>query len=247
MPSPTKGFLEQVASPRFCERLFAHLPDVVFCLKDRHRRYQAANPAFAARLGLTDPRKLLGRAAEDFFPEHLAAVYRAQDLMVLETGREIIDHLELVSNRDGSLGWYLASKVPLHDAAGNVIGLASISRDLGAPSRDDPDFPVLQKVVNHIRGNLEEPLCPDDLARMSGLSPARLDRRMRRVFRISTSAFIRKARIEHATQLLATTATPIAEIALACGYGDQTSFTRQFRATVGLPPAAWRENAKHHV
>ena len=44
MTSADPGFLEQVASPRFCERLFAHLPDVVFCLKDRRRRYQAANP-----------------------------------------------------------------------------------------------------------------------------------------------------------------------------------------------------------
>jgi len=247
MSAPTAGFLEQVASPRFCERLFAHLPDVVFCLKDRQRRYQAANPAFAARLGLKDPRKLLGRAAEDFFPEHLAAVYREQDLMVLETGREIIDHLELVTNRDGSLGWYLASKVPLHNAAGEVIGLASVSRDLGAPSSDDPDFPVLRKLVAHIREHLDEPLRPDDLARMAALSPAQLDRRMRRVFGISTSAFVRKTRIEHAAQLLVTTATPIAEIALACGYGDQTAFTRQFHATVGQPPAAWRENAKRHV
>jgi PAS domain S-box-containing protein len=247
MAAPTAGFLEQVASPRFCERLFAHLPDVVFCLKDRQRRYQAANPAFAARLGLKDPRKLLGRTAEEFFPEHLAAVYREQDLMVLGTGREIIDHLELVTNRDGTLGWYLASKVPLHNAAGDVIGLASVSRDLGAPSSDDPDFPVLQRLVSHIRAHPDEPLRPDDLAEMAGLSPAQLDRRMRRVFRLSTSAFVRKVRIEHAAQLLATTATPIAEVALACGYGDQTAFTRQFHATVGLPPAAWRENSKRHV
>ena len=111
-------FLDRVASPRFCERLFAHLPDVVFCLKDRERRYQAANLAFAARLGLDDPRKLLGKTAEAFFSPHLAEAYRAQDLQVLETGREMSDRLELVTNRDGSLGWYLATKVPLHDAHG---------------------------------------------------------------------------------------------------------------------------------
>jgi hypothetical protein len=62
------GFLSQVASPRFCERLFAHLPDVVFCIKDAQRRYQAANQAFAARLGLADPRRLLGKRLRIFFP-----------------------------------------------------------------------------------------------------------------------------------------------------------------------------------
>ena len=247
MTATDNGFLEQVASPRFCERLFAHLPDVVFCLKDRNRRYQAANPAFSARLGFSDPRKLLGKTAEDFFPEHLAKVYREQDLQVLESGREMIDHLELVTNRNGSLGWYLASKVPLHNAAGEVIGLASISRDLGTPSLEDPEFPGLQRVVKHIRDHMEDELRPDELAAMTGLSPAQLDRRMRRVFQLSTSAFIRKTRIEHAAQLLTTTPLPIAEIALICGYGDQTAFTRQFHTTVGLPPAAYREHAKRHV
>jgi PAS domain S-box-containing protein len=116
------GFLRQVASPAFCERLFAQLPDVVFCLKDAQRRYQAANAAFAQRLGLSDPRKLLGRTAEDFFPDALARVYRAQDEHVLRSGAEMTGRLELVTNRDGSLGWYLATKVPLHDAAGRVIG-----------------------------------------------------------------------------------------------------------------------------
>jgi PAS domain S-box-containing protein len=241
-------FLGQVASPRFCERLFAHLPDVVFCLKDRQRRYRAANPAFALRLGLKNPKRLIGRTARDFFPEPLAAVYDEQDRGVLESGREMVDHLELVTNRDGSLGWYLATKVPLHNAHGEVIGLASISRDLGAPSLDDPEFPGLQRVVKHVRGNLDEVLEPGQLAGMIGLSPGQLDRRMRRVFQLSTSAFIRQARIEHAAQLLATGGLPIAEIALACGYGDQTAFTRQFRATVGLPPAAYREHSKrHHV
>ena len=82
---------------------------------------------------------------------------------------------------------------------------------------------------------------------MTGLTPTQLDRRMRRVFQLSTSAFIRKTRIEHAAQLLTTTALPIAEIALTCGYGDQTAFTRQFHSTVGLPPAAYRDHAKRHV
>lgn len=247
MTGADNGFLEQVASPRFCERLFAHLPDVVFCLKDKHRRYQAANPAFSARLGFRDPQRLLGKTAEDFFPEHLARVYREQDLQVLESGREMIDHLELVTNRDGSLGWYLASKVPLHNAAGEIIGIASISRDLGAPSLEDPEFPGLQRIVKHIRDHMEDELRPDHLAAMTGLSPDQLDRRMRRVFQLSTSAFIRKTRIEHAAQLLTTTTLPIAGIALTCGYGDQTAFTRQFHTTVGLPPAAYREHARRHV
>lgn len=239
-------FFKRVASPRFCERLFAHLPDVVFCLKDERRRYQAANTAFAARIGLKDPSRLLGRTAEDFFPPHLAEVYREQDESVLSSGQEMVDRLELITNRDGSLGWYLATKVPLHDSAGRVIGVASISRDLGTPSAEDVEFAGMQRIVSHIHSHLDDDLRAADLAEMAGLTPSQLDRRMRKVFQLTTSQFIRKARIGHAAQLLTTTDDAVAEIALASGYGDQTAFTRQFRATVGLPPAAYREHARRH-
>lgn len=240
-------FFKQLASPRFCERLFAHLPDVVFCLKDRERRYQAANQAFADRAGLDHPDKLIGRRAEDIFAPELAATYCQQDEQVLSTGREVCDELELITNRNGSLGWYLASKVPLHDAAGRVIGVASISRDLATPNVNDEEFAGVARTVDFIRKHFDEVLKPEELAAEAGLSMNKLDRRMRKVFQLSVAQFIRKTRIGNAAQWLVTTSKPIAQIALDCGYGDQTAFTRQFRATVGLPPAAYREHAKRHV
>jgi AraC-like DNA-binding protein len=244
--SANKDFFKRVASPRFCERLFAQLPDVVFCMKDEQRRYQAANAAFAARVARDDPAALHGRTAEDFFPPHLAATYREQDERVLTTGDEVIDRLELITNPGGSLGWYLASKVPLHDADGRVIGLASISRDLRTPSAEDVEYSGVQRIVSHIQANLEDEPNLADLAKMAGLSPTQLDRRMRKVFHLTTSQFIRKCRIGHAALLLRTTGEAVVEIALKCGYGDQTAFTRQFRTTVGLPPAAYREESRRN-
>jgi len=38
----------------------------------------------------------------------------------------------------------------------------------------------------------------------------------------------------------------LAEIAPACGCGDPTAFTRQFRVTVGMPPATDRNPIKRH-
>ncbi len=233
-------FLRRIAAPHLCERLFAALPDVVFCIKDRQRRYRAANPAFAERRGITSPAAILGRTADDLFPPHLAAAYREQDDQVLLTGKALVDRLELVTNRDGSLGWYLATKLPLHDAAGNIIGLASISRDLRSPRDEDLEFAGLAKIVSHIQQHLDARLEPAALARLAGLSAPQLDRRMRRTFRLSTAQFIRKARIGHAAELLTHSDTAVAEIALCCGYAEQSSFTRQFRNAVGMPPAAYR-------
>jgi PAS domain S-box-containing protein len=240
------AFISQINSPQFCERLFAALPDVVFCLKDHERRYRAANHAFADRLGLKNPRYLIGKRAEDFFPAPLAEAYREQDEKVL-AGHEISDALELVTNRDGSLGWYLATKVPLLDEGGSIIGVASVSRDLRAPREGDAELAGVGKVAEHIRLHLDELLRVDHLAELVSLSPAQLERRMRRVFQLSTTQFIRKMRIERAAHLLSTSQMPISEVALECGYGDQTSLTRQFRATVGMPPAAYRDHLSRKI
>jgi PAS domain S-box-containing protein len=233
-------FIARIGSPRFCERLFEVLPDVVFCLKDCDFRYRAANQAFAERIGLKDARRLIGKTAEDFFAPVFSETYREQDLLVL-AGGEVTDELELITNRDGSAGWYLATKIPLHDISGRVIGLASVSRDLREPREGDAELAGIAKVADHVHQHLDEALRGAELAKIAKLSPTQLDRRMRKVFHLSTAQFVRKARIGRAAHLLAATRMPIAGLALDCGYSDQTALTRQFRTTVGMPPAAYRE------
>lgn len=110
----------------------------------------------------------------------------------------------------------------------------------------DVEFAGVARIVAHIQAHPDAELRLGRLAAMAGLSPTQLDRRMRRVFQLTTAQFIRKSRIECAVRMLGTTALPVAEIALACGYGDQTAFSRQFRVTVGMPPAAYRDHAKRH-
>lgn len=47
-------------------------------------------------------------------------------------------------------------------------------------------------------------------------------------------------RIEEAKALLAQPHLPLADIALICGFGDQSHFTRVFGQIVGVSPGAWR-------
>lgn len=233
-------FLTQLNSPMLTEKLFAHLPDIVFCLKNKQGQYISANSAFAERLGLRSVNSILGKTAADVFPSHLATTYMAQDEYVFEKGHEISDRLELVFNRDGSLGWYLARKIPLQDHSGQIIGLASISRDLMTPGDADLRFTGLAKVIEQIHRDFSETLKPSDLAKTAKLSQTQLDRRMRKVFKLSTAQFIRKTRIEAAAHMLTESSKAIINIALDCGYGDQSAFTRQFKSTVGMTPGTYR-------
>ena len=222
------------------ERLFAEVPDIVFCIKDRDGYYIAVNPAFALRLGIKSVNNILGKTATDIFPPHLAAVYEEQDQTVLEKGEEIRNRLELIFNPDGTEGWYLATKTPLLGKDNQPIGLASISRDLLTPSDTDMRFAGVAQVVETIHRRFSDDLKPTELARKADLTLTQLDRRMKKVFKVTTAQFIRKTRIEAAAHMLKTTASPIINIALDCGYGDQSAFTRQFKATVGIAPGAYR-------
>jgi AraC family transcriptional regulator len=70
--------------------------------------------------------------------------------------------------------------------------------------------------------------------------PVHLVRTFRRFYRSTVGEYLRRLRIEFASQQLAGTDTPLADIALASGFADQCHFTRTFKRLTGLTPARYR-------
>ena len=184
---------------------------------------------------------LIGRTCEQVFSESLASTFTAQDREVWETAQPIRDQLELITNADGSIGWYLASKFPLFDQTGQVIGLVGISQDLHVAHQSDASLDVVREVVRFIRTHLDTPLRTESLAEQAGLSVEQLDRRMKRIYRLSTKQFVMQSRLDEASRRLAQTDQPLSEIAAACGFSDQSAFTRQFRSATTTTPAEYRK------
>ncbi|MGJ7489779.1 helix-turn-helix transcriptional regulator [Variovorax sp. ZT4R33] len=56
----------------------------------------------------------------------------------------------------------------------------------------------------------------------------------------SPHAWLTAQRIEQARRLLLARDIPVAEIAVTCGFADQSHFTRTFAKEVGVPPVHWR-------
>lgn len=225
----------------FVESLFDSMAGIVYCVKDREGRYQAVNQAFVDRLDVEDKADVVGKTAQDCFPADLAAVYDAQDEMVFTEGRPIQDQLERITHRDGSMGWFLASKFPIKDADDQIVAVVGISQDLHTPSDSDLELSNLKTIVDYIKRNLDQPLRVEQLAERVSLSQLQLDRRMKRVFRLSTKKFIMKCRLEEAARRLASTDELLSDIALACGFSDQSAFSRQFRAATNVTPLSYRK------
>ena len=225
-------------------RLFDRLPNVVFFIKDRQGRYLQVNQTLADRCGLDDKSALIGRTPSQLFGEELGRSFEEQDRRVLENAHNVRDQLELHNYPGGRVGWCLTNKFTLHDPDGRVTGLTGISQDLPAPNFAQTDATNIARVIDHAVNSLESAPRIADLCAIAGLSPYRLDRRMRAIFGLTTGQWLIQQRIERARSMLSAGEEAIAEVAISCGYSDQSAFTRQFRRATGLTPSQYRREAK---
>jgi PAS domain S-box-containing protein len=220
--------------------LFDHMPDVVFCIKDRDGRYVLMSSACVARCGLRRKEDAIGKTAYALFPAPMAERYTRQDQRLFQTGRPLIDSLDLTLYKDGSAGWCLSTKQPLYDRAGAIVGLACVSRDLIEPSRARLIDDGFAAAIDRVREQYGDKLRVSDLARCAGVSLAQFERRMKRIFQLSAGQYLMKVRVDAAARLLQNSAMPICEIAQQAGFFDQSRLSRAFRRVTGTTPGQYR-------
>ncbi len=80
-----------------------------------------------------------------------------------------------------------------------------------------------------------------------GVHPVNLARRFRLAFGLSPGEYLRRCRLERAQRLMHRSSAPLAEIAAATGFADQSHFTNAFRRTFGISPGAFRRGQKLRV
>lgn len=78
-----------------------------------------------------------------------------------------------------------------------------------------------------------------DLARKANVHPTHLARAFRRHYGRTIGEAIRESRIENAKRQIVA-GVSLCEVAIACGFTDQSHFSRTFRRITGLTPAAFR-------
>lgn len=80
----------------------------------------------------------------------------------------------------------------------------------------------------------------EQLAAACGLSVRHFSRAFRQSTGVPPHRWRLRRRVDRAQDLLRDPAPSLADIALACGFGDQSHFTRVFAAVVGQSPGKWR-------
>ncbi|WP_448661537.1 helix-turn-helix transcriptional regulator [Sphingomonas sp. CJ20] len=107
--------------------------------------------------------------------------------------------------------------------------------------RQDTPARWLRDACDYMAAHACEARSLGEIAAAVGCDPVRLSRGFRRAHGHSIGEHQRKLRVSAASELLATTPMPLAEIAQACGFYDQAHLTRSFKAVVGCTPAVFRK------
>jgi len=226
-------------TPGLVEAMFDGLPDVLFYVKDREGRYLWANRTLIDRAGLKGLSDVVGKTADQLFVVAGSSTL-TQDLEVIHTRRSVHDVLRLYRTYGGHRFWCLSSKFPLLDSAGQIVGLAGLSRDLPRPNERHRSYHRLARFLDFIDGGLDRAIRIDDAAAHASISGDTLARLVFDVFQVTPKQLLMKRRIDKACQLLEETATTVTDVAAACGYADHSAFSRQFRAATHMTPTQYR-------
>jgi AraC-like DNA-binding protein len=233
------SFFAQLADPQALRLMFEHLPEVYFFVKDRDSRLIAASSNILSRLGMKHEHEFVGKLDSEVFPPHVAAEYREDDLRVFRSGKPLIHRLELWYDPTRTLDWCLTTKVPLFGAKGKVIGLMGITKRDADRSALQPHSDV-ERAKAYLRANTGRVITTAELAAKIGVSKRSLNRKVNEALGISPYELTLRLRVQAAAEALVKDTASIAEVALAHGFCDQSTFTQHFRKRMGTTPRQFR-------
>ena len=96
----------------------------------------------------------------------------------------------------------------------------------------------VHRAMDHVRANLAGPLPLEVVARAAGFSPFHFHRVFKLLMGETLHQFVQRLRLERALSLMSRAqASSLTEIALDCGFGSSSDFSRAFKQEYGVPPS----------
>ncbi len=120
----------------------------------------------------------------------------------------------------------------------------SVHKPLGQLEASGLSQLQMKQVIDYIRANLAQNLSILDLATLVGMSKSHFSRSFKRSMGIAPYQYLIQQRVEQAKHLLKQhsikRAISISDIALDCGFANQTHLTKVFRRMTGTTPKAYQ-------
>jgi len=101
-----------------------------------------------------------------------------------------------------------------------------------------------RRVLNYVEANLGSKMTIEEMANVVALSKSHFSRAFKRGLGHSPMAYVAVQRVERAKLMMTSTRKRLTDIALACGFADQSHLNRYFRRVVGTSPGVWRRMSR---
>lgn len=102
----------------------------------------------------------------------------------------------------------------------------------------------IDRVIDHLRANLDRPVKLGELARVACFSEFHFHRIFGAVTGETVNAFTNRLRLEKAARLLRYSDRSATDIALDCGFSSSATFSRAFRAGYATSPSQFRKHGE---
>jgi AraC family transcriptional regulator len=162
----------------------------------------------------------------------------------LGTGDRLLE--QLVLSMDETLRRWEPTARTYLDQLGSMVAAQLVRRhraragsvdDRPASGLGDCQFAAVRAVMEE---RLADPVSLAELASIAGLSISQFSRQFKARTGLAPHRFLLGLRVDEACRLLRTESTPIAEVAVRCGFSHQEHLTRVMRAHLDTTPGAVR-------
>ena len=144
---PSHGPDDAALNQQFFDFLLQHAVDQIY-FKDTEGRFTCASRAVAEFMGVATPADLIGKTDFDFWSEQTAREAAADEKRIMETDQPLVGKVERLVYPSGRVTWDYTTKLPLKNAAGEVIGIFGVNKDFTAIKRMED---ALEEERNRLR------------------------------------------------------------------------------------------------
>ena len=114
--------------------------------------------------------------------------------------------------------------------------LVRLNRENRRPLKEN----AISRATAYMRQHFKEALSIETLAGVCGMHPTAFARAFRRETGQTVGEHLRSLRIAYAAELITRSTRPLGEIAVECGFADQSHMTRTFKLHAGVTPSRLR-------
>jgi AraC family transcriptional regulator len=140
---------------------------------------------------------------------------------------------------------------PLSELVSQSIAVIAVSHLIRRYSSKPNALPIYRgglgparekRVRQYIQEHLDTPLSLEELARIAEISPNHFASLFRQSVGTTPHKYVVRQRVERARHLLEHSRLPLIDIAMRCGFQDQSQFTTTFRRYLGTTPGRYKRD-----